>query len=354
MKVLAAILMFVTLGVIARAQTPVPVVAPVPEAKVIAEVAARGQNKGVKNSPFTADAISESVQTLADGNRITRSSTSKLYRNSEGRFRQEFVSGTGGLFGSAFAMGDAVTVINPGQSRFYLDSSAKIAHVYDELSSQGFAVAAPMAVRTLEPLKTTIELSQLAPEARVEIERAKVELDKVRANKDELKAAADEMKVAAEKYATTVGTGQGFGGGFVGTRTPMPKWDSRSEDLGEQNIEGVSARGTRTITTIPAGAIGNERPIEIMYEKWFSNELQMVVYSKQSDPRTGEQTYRLTNINRSEPDPSLFQLPTGYKVVSGGTGATYTYSTSKAQTVERASTAKPATAQGGTRTKNQN
>ena len=351
MKVLAAILMFVTLGVVARAQTPV--VAPVPEAKVIAEVAARG-NKGVKNSPFSADAISESVQTLADGNRITRSSTSKLYRNSEGRFRQEFVSGTGGFFGSAFAMGDAVTVINPGQSRFYLDSSARIAHVYDELNSQGFAVAAPMAVRTLEPLKT-IEMSQLAPEARVELERAKAELDKFKANKDEFKAAADEMKVAAEKYATTVvGVGQGFGAGFAGTRTPMPKWDSRSEDLGEQNIEGVSAHGTRTITTIPAGAIGNERPIEITYEKWFSNELQMVVYSKQSDPRTGEQTYRLTNINRSEPDPSLFQLPSGYKVVSGGTGATYTYSTSKAQTVERASTTKPATAQGGTRVKNQN
>src|SRR5204862_6510526 len=120
--------------------------------------------------------------------------------NSEGRFRQEFVSGTGGFFGSAFAMGDAVTVINPGQSRFYLDSSAKIAHVYDELSSQGFAVAAPVAVRTLEPLKT-IELSQLEPEARVEIERAKAEMDKVRASKDELKAAAEEMKAAADTYA---------------------------------------------------------------------------------------------------------------------------------------------------------
>ena len=115
MKVLAAILMFVTLGVIARAQTPAT--APLPEAKVIAEVAARG-NKGVKNSPFTADAISESVQTLADGNRITRRSTSKLYRNGEGRFRQEFVSGTGGMFGSVFSMGEGVTVINPGQSRF--------------------------------------------------------------------------------------------------------------------------------------------------------------------------------------------------------------------------------------------
>src|SRR4051794_16900023 len=121
MKVLAAFLMFITLGVIARAQSAVT--APVPEAKVIAELAASGiRSKGVKNSPFSAEAVSESVQTLPDGNRIVRNSTNKLYRNSEGRFRQEFVSGTGGVFGSAFWTGDGVTVINPGQGRFFLDA----------------------------------------------------------------------------------------------------------------------------------------------------------------------------------------------------------------------------------------
>ncbi|MFL6466722.1 MAG: hypothetical protein ACJ72Z_02050 [Pyrinomonadaceae bacterium] len=351
MKVLAAILMFVTLGVVVRAQTPVH--APVPEAKVIAEIAASGNRSGVKGSPFSAEAVSESVQMLADGNRIVRNSTSKLYRNSEGRFRQEFVSGTGGFFGNVYSMGDAVTVINPGQSRFYLDSGAKIARVYDELASQSIAIAPVAGVRVIEPVRA-IELTQLAPEARIEIERAKVELDKVKANKEEFKAAAEELKAATDRYSTVVAVGQGSGVGFATTRPAMPKWDSRTEDLGDQNYEGVSAHGTRTTTTIPAGAIGNERPIEIVYEKWFSNELQMVVYSKQSDPRTGEQTYRLTNINRNEPDPSLFQLPSGYKVVSGGQGATYTVNAQRAQSVERAAAAKAATAQGGTRTKNQN
>jgi ABC-type transporter MlaC component len=358
MKVLAAILMFITIGVIARAQTPAPAAAP----RVVAEIA---QNKSVKNSPFSADAVSESVQTLADGNRIVRNSTSKLYRNSEGRFRQEFVSGTGGFFGNAFAIGEGITVINPGQSKFYLDSNARIARVYDELASANVAIAttAPLlATRALEPVKA-IEMSQLAPEARVEIERAKAELDRVKANKEQIKAAADELKVAAEQMATTVISAAPVAGvGFASTAR-SPKWDTRTEDLGDQNYEGVSAHGTRTITTIPAGAIGNERPIEITYERWFSNELQMVVYSKQSDPRTGEQTYRLTNINRNEPDPSLFQVPQGYKVVSDGQGMTYTvngtgqggnYVKSSGGQGQGATYVKGSTAQSGTRTKNQN
>jgi len=127
-----------------------------------------------------------------------------------------------------------------------------------------------------------------------------------------------------------------------------PKYDTRTEELGEQNIEGVSAKGTRTITTIPAGAIGNERPIETVYERWYSDELQMVVYSKHSDPRFGEQTYRLTNINRSEPDPSLFQVPQGYKVISGNQGGAYTnlINAAKAQQAEMAAktATKPAVA----------
>ena len=106
----------------------------------------------------------------------------------------------------------------------------------------------------------------------------------------------------------------GVGAGFASAS--RSKWESHTEQLGVQNIEGVDAEGTRTVTTIPAGDIGNERPIEIVYERWYSRELQMVVMSKQSDPRFGEQTYRITNLVRSEPDPSLFAVPTGYRVVS--------------------------------------
>jgi hypothetical protein len=88
----------------------------------------------------------------------------------------------------------------------------------------------------------------------------------------------------------------------------------KHEDLGTQTIEGVSAQGKRETVTIPAGQIGNERPIEIVTETWFSPELHTMVLRKHSDPRMGDSTYRLTDIKRAEPDASLFQPPAGTKV----------------------------------------
>ena len=90
-----------------------------------------------------------------------------------------------------------------------------------------------------------------------------------------------------------------------------------TEDLGSQTMEGVLVNGVRTTRTIPAGQIGNDRPISIVTEVWTSPELKAIVYSKRSDPRMGEQTFELKNIVRSEPDPSLFAVPTDFKVVDG-------------------------------------
>ena len=91
----------------------------------------------------------------------------------------------------------------------------------------------------------------------------------------------------------------------------------KTESLGTQTIEGVSAEGTRTTRTIPAGEIGNERPLEITSEVWTSPDLQMVVLSKRNDPRIGETVYKLTNIQRADPDPSLFQVPSGFTTKQG-------------------------------------
>jgi hypothetical protein len=88
--------------------------------------------------------------------------------------------------------------------------------------------------------------------------------------------------------------------------------NAKKASLGKQLIEGVEAEGTRTTITIPAGEIGNERAIEIVSERWYSSELQTVVMTRHSDPRFGETTYKLTNISRTEPDHSLFELPSGY------------------------------------------
>jgi hypothetical protein len=91
--------------------------------------------------------------------------------------------------------------------------------------------------------------------------------------------------------------------------------DHKTEALGTRTIAGVSAEGTRTTVTIPAGAVGNERPIEIVTETWRSPELKLVVTSNTSDPRFGETRYELRNIVRAEPAPSLFEIPSDYKLL---------------------------------------
>ena len=87
--------------------------------------------------------------------------------------------------------------------------------------------------------------------------------------------------------------------------------------LSTQSINGVSAQGTRYTRTIPAGQIGNDKPITITREEWYSPDLQMVVQSKHSDPRFGDTTYTLTNIQRTEPAANLFAVPADYTVKQG-------------------------------------
>lgn len=93
------------------------------------------------------------------------------------------------------------------------------------------------------------------------------------------------------------------------------RYTTNNEQLGKQMVEGVECEGTRAVTTLPAGAIGNERPIETVNETWHSPELKMMILSKRSDPRFGESTYRVTNIIRSEPDAALFQIPSEYTII---------------------------------------
>jgi hypothetical protein len=114
---------------------------------------------------------------------------------------------------------------------------------------------------------------------------------------------------------TTNGEVQGdVSAGAIKMRMEKDRSDVKQESLGTQTIEGVSAVGSRTTISLPAGQIGNERPIEIVEERWFSKELQTLIMTRRSDPRSGEVIYRLTNIDRSEPDRTLFEVPAGYTV----------------------------------------
>ena len=88
----------------------------------------------------------------------------------------------------------------------------------------------------------------------------------------------------------------------------------KAEVLGPQLMQGVMAEGSRTTQTIKAGEIGNDRPILVVSERWYSEELQTVVMTKRTDPRTGEETFRLANVRRGEPAADLFMVPPGYEV----------------------------------------
>jgi hypothetical protein len=89
------------------------------------------------------------------------------------------------------------------------------------------------------------------------------------------------------------------------------------EDLGTQTMNGVAAAGTRVTHTIPANTIGNAQAIQIVRETWMSTDLKVPVMVKTSDPRFGTEVTQLTNVNRAEPDASLFQTPADYTVSKG-------------------------------------
>jgi hypothetical protein len=224
--------------------------------------------KVVTNAPYSAEEKTESVQTLADGNRITNTTTAKVYRDSQGRTRREMtLPGFGG------------------------DASHTLITITDPVSGMSM---------TLDPQTKSVH----------EMPGPGMEL-KMRATvKAQLDEAQAKLKAEAEANSKQMST-------YV-RRAPAP--NMKHEDLGADVIEGVSATGTRETSTIDAGAIGNEKPLTITSERWFSPDLQVEVKSVRSDPRMGTTTHTLTNISRAEPDASLFQAPPDYKVEEGKPG----------------------------------
>jgi hypothetical protein len=114
-----------------------------------------------------------------------------------------------------------------------------------------------------------------------------------------------------------------------GTASPKRPADGKRpensfEKLGSQMMEGVMVDGARSTTTWPVGTQGNDRPIVTIHESWYSQELKTDVLMKNSDPRSGENTFKLTNIERTEPDPALLQVPPDYTVVDEKSSFTMT------------------------------
>jgi hypothetical protein len=229
-----------------------------------------GNGKVITGAPYTATASTEMTQVLSDGNRIVNKTTASLARDSLGRTRREE---TMGMVGPWQVNGPKMAFINDptSQTNYILDSNKQTAMV---LKHAGL---------------NTVH--------------------------------APDVPVGGGMAASTA-ISDGPGGGEVGFKMVIqgrgPGGDqqdeAKTESLGTQVLEGVAVEGKRVTRRIPAGQIGNTQPIEITSEVWTSPDLQVIIMSKHSDPRFGETTYQLTDIQRVEPDHSLFEIPAGYAV----------------------------------------
>jgi hypothetical protein len=213
-----------------------------------------GMQKVVKGAPYSAQAVTQHTQTLADGNHIQNTTTASVARDSEGRSRREVtIAGIGSLAGSS-ASPKSVFIHDPVAGASYiLEPSTQTAHLTHPRNVSGDAGVENTTARTNGSIAHGSRNSQ----------------------------------------STTV-------------------------DLGTQVMDGLTVQGKQITRTIPAGQVGNEKPLQSVTEIWYSEDLKTIVMSKTTDPRGGQTTYQLTNITRAEPDAALFQVPAGYKVTEGG------------------------------------
>jgi hypothetical protein len=205
--------------------------------------------------PYSADHETETVQTLADGTHITTKNRSRMYRDSQGRTRTDIY------------WPDTVQAREGSQGPSMINILDPVEGVQYSLNP-----------RTRTGRRNTFPVHPINPPPPSPEPAANVPLSPPPQRPKEL----------------------------------MPQ--SKTEDLGMEMVEGVWTHHTKTTTTIPVNAEGNDRPMVRVFENWFSEDLKLMVLSKRSDPRGGETTDRLTNIDRSEPDPSLFVPPADYTI----------------------------------------
>jgi len=225
-------------------------------------------SKTVTGAPFAADAVTTTTETLANGTHINRTATSTLYRDSEGRTRREenSLAGAGTLTASSGP---------PRPTVFIHDPVAQVAYV-------------------LNPQNKTAHKTALAPRH----------------------SGGPGRETAASPESAPGARGTYRFGGSVKAESRTVK----TESLGTQVIDGIEVEGTRHTLTIPAGAIGNDQPMQTVTERWYSPDLQVVVKSIRTDPRFGQTVYQLSNIRRGEQPAALFEVPSDYAVTAGGPG----------------------------------
>ncbi len=238
--------------------------------------------KVVTGAPYSAEAVTEISQTLSDGNRIRRTVSSQVYRDSQGRTRQEQSLGALGPWAADGPEHQIITIHDP----------------------------------------VVGETVTLDPEARSARKMPRRSFDVHRLGDSGKKVIVKTRQTHGVESHEEIMLDQGNRTAAVSIRkirkaAPVQVDENvRTEELGSRNFGDVLAEGTRTVSIIPSGAIGNELPIEVVSERWYSSDLQIVLMSRRYDPRFGETVYELRNLAQTEPDPGLFEVPEDYSVDS--------------------------------------
>jgi hypothetical protein len=287
-------------------------------------------NRIIKNAPYSATMVSERVQNLADGNQISTKTSTMNYRDSAGRTRYEKRDDKGELRNVTIQdpVAGTTLVLNPGKK-----TATKLGRfgfwpgLDGALAGEAGRAAAEAHIAAAEAARAGAEAGRAAAEAaraRIEQLRKEGKLPTV-----ERRHTANGEEIVIKNVQVEV-RNDGNGDGKVETRQESRvqigpvlaeafgdrKWSGNmtTKDLGTRDFDGVKAQGKLHSYEIPAGAIGNRNPIVVSDENWYAPELQVSVYTKHSDPRSGDVVFRLENLKRGEPAPALFTVPPDYTV----------------------------------------
>ncbi|HEY1042454.1 MAG TPA: hypothetical protein VGE60_01190 [Telluria sp.] len=256
----------------------------------------------VKNAPYSAEAVSERVQVLADGNQISKKHSTMSYRDSQGRTRQEIRKEDGAMRTILIQDGSTTLVLHPDTK-----SGTRVSPLIGERARAIAAEARERARVHVERIRKERKQAGEGGEEKVvrrfEHEGAGgVHAEEVRVRvMKQMEGKAEQLRRLAPAIARASADSK-----FARKATV--------KELGSRNFEGVKAEGKLSSYEIPAGEVGNARPIVVSDETWYSPELQVTVYSKHSDPRYGDRIYRLENIRRVEPPAELFTAPADFDI----------------------------------------
>jgi hypothetical protein len=266
--------------------------------------------KLVKNAPYSAEVVSERIQNLVDGNQINNRSSSTSYRDSAGRTRNELRDKSGEV--------RAITIHDPvSGSTFMLRPKDKTATKLPGRSLGAHGDKEHVKIMHKDGKAHVVEHNIEGPDGDAGDggEREKIVVKHIERNEGDVSQRVRENVrinvIRNHELAKGAHLGPLLANAFGDAKWAMK---ATTRELGSRDFDGVKADGKMRSYEIPAGEVGNRNPITVSDETWYSPALQVTVYTKHSDPRSGERIYRLANLKRDEPAAALFTVPSDYTV----------------------------------------